>query len=128
MTRKRGTCVLVGLPLGEFPVPLFDVVATALRSAVRSSALARIWPKPSPLLSEARLEPILSCNLYLRSIKSLTGSNTAMCHHAWYSTSRKLRRRSSIRKLISISQRHVQRPQEICNWFRERRQVAEEDR
>jgi propanol-preferring alcohol dehydrogenase len=27
MTRKRGTCVLVGLPPGEFPVPLFDVVA-----------------------------------------------------------------------------------------------------
>ena len=27
MTRRRGTCVLVGLPPGEFPVPLFDVVA-----------------------------------------------------------------------------------------------------
>jgi propanol-preferring alcohol dehydrogenase len=27
MTRKCGTCVLVGLPPGEFPVPLFDVVA-----------------------------------------------------------------------------------------------------
>jgi hypothetical protein len=27
MTRKRGTCVLVGLPPGDFPVPLFDVVA-----------------------------------------------------------------------------------------------------
>jgi propanol-preferring alcohol dehydrogenase len=26
MTRKRGTCVLVGLPAGEFPVSLFDVV------------------------------------------------------------------------------------------------------
>src|ERR1700685_1827534 len=25
MTRKRGTCVLVGLPPGGFPVPLFDV-------------------------------------------------------------------------------------------------------
>ena len=30
MTRKRGTCVLVGLPPGEFPVPLFDVVANCL--------------------------------------------------------------------------------------------------
>src|ERR1700733_9529990 len=30
MTRKRGTCVLVGLPPGEFPVPLFDVVATCI--------------------------------------------------------------------------------------------------
>lgn len=27
MTRKRGTCVLVGLPPGDFPLPLFDVVA-----------------------------------------------------------------------------------------------------
>jgi propanol-preferring alcohol dehydrogenase len=27
MTRRRGTCVLVGLPPGDFPLPLFDVVA-----------------------------------------------------------------------------------------------------
>jgi propanol-preferring alcohol dehydrogenase len=27
MTRKRGTCVLVGLPPGDFPAPLFDMVA-----------------------------------------------------------------------------------------------------
>lgn len=26
MTRRRGTCVLVGLPPGDFPTPLFDVV------------------------------------------------------------------------------------------------------
>ena len=30
MTRKRGTCVLVGLPPGEFPVPLFDVVSSCI--------------------------------------------------------------------------------------------------
>jgi propanol-preferring alcohol dehydrogenase len=30
MTRKRGICVLVGLPPGEFPVPLFDVVANCI--------------------------------------------------------------------------------------------------
>jgi propanol-preferring alcohol dehydrogenase len=30
MTRKRGTCALVGLPPGEFPVPLFDVVANCI--------------------------------------------------------------------------------------------------
>jgi propanol-preferring alcohol dehydrogenase len=30
MTRKRGTCVLVGLPPGEFPVALFDVVANCI--------------------------------------------------------------------------------------------------
>jgi len=30
MTRRRGTCVLVGLPPGKFPAPLFDVVAKGL--------------------------------------------------------------------------------------------------
>ncbi len=30
MTRKHGTCVLVGLPPGDVPVPLFDVVANCL--------------------------------------------------------------------------------------------------
>lgn len=30
MTRKRGTCVLVGLPPGEFPVPLFGIVADCI--------------------------------------------------------------------------------------------------
>jgi propanol-preferring alcohol dehydrogenase len=30
MTRKTGTCVLVGLPPGEFPTPLFDVVANCV--------------------------------------------------------------------------------------------------
>ena len=30
ITRKCGTCVLVGLPPGEFPVPLFDVVANCI--------------------------------------------------------------------------------------------------
>ena len=30
MTRRRGTCVLVGLPPGEFPVPLFDVVSSCV--------------------------------------------------------------------------------------------------
>ena len=30
MTRKHGTCVLNGLPPGEFPTPLFDVVANCI--------------------------------------------------------------------------------------------------
>jgi propanol-preferring alcohol dehydrogenase len=30
MTRKRGTCVLVGLPPGDVPLPLFDVVANCI--------------------------------------------------------------------------------------------------
>ena len=30
MTRKHGSCVLVGIPPGEFPTPLFDVVARCI--------------------------------------------------------------------------------------------------
>lgn len=30
MTRKHGTCVLVGISPGEFPTPLFDVVANCI--------------------------------------------------------------------------------------------------
>jgi alcohol dehydrogenase, propanol-preferring len=30
MTRKRGTCVLTGLPPGEFPFPIFDVVLNCI--------------------------------------------------------------------------------------------------
>jgi propanol-preferring alcohol dehydrogenase len=30
MTRKHGICVLVGIPPGDFPVPLFDVVADCI--------------------------------------------------------------------------------------------------
>ena len=30
MTRKKSTCVLVGLPPGDFPLPLFDVVANCI--------------------------------------------------------------------------------------------------
>ena len=35
MTRKLGTCVLIGLPPGEFPTPLFDVVVN--RITIRGS-------------------------------------------------------------------------------------------
>jgi alcohol dehydrogenase, propanol-preferring len=35
MTRRRGTCVLVGLPPGEFPLPVFDIVLK--RITVRGS-------------------------------------------------------------------------------------------
>lgn len=38
MTRKRGTCVLVGLPPGEFPVPLLDLVASC--TIIRGSFVA----------------------------------------------------------------------------------------
>ncbi len=39
MTRRRGTCVLVGLPPGELSIPLFDVVLKCL--TIRGSLAAR---------------------------------------------------------------------------------------
>ena len=54
MTRKRGTCVLVGLPPGEFPVPLFDVVANCITIRGSFVGSARIWRKPSILQRVAR--------------------------------------------------------------------------
>jgi alcohol dehydrogenase, propanol-preferring len=41
MTRKKGTCVLVGLPPGEFPTPLFDVVANCI--TIRGSFVGTRW-------------------------------------------------------------------------------------
>lgn len=35
MLRRRGTCVLVGMPVGEFPVPIFDAVVN--RYTIRGS-------------------------------------------------------------------------------------------
>jgi propanol-preferring alcohol dehydrogenase len=35
MLRRRGTCVLIGLPPGEFPIPIFDVVLS--RYTIRGS-------------------------------------------------------------------------------------------
>jgi propanol-preferring alcohol dehydrogenase len=37
MTRRRGTCVLVGLPPGEFAIPVFDLVSK--RITIRGSLL-----------------------------------------------------------------------------------------
>ena len=42
MTRKWGTCVLVGLPPGDFPTPLFDVVANCIFRRMISDFLAHL--------------------------------------------------------------------------------------
>jgi propanol-preferring alcohol dehydrogenase len=44
MTRKLGTCALVGLPPGDFPVPLFDIVANCI--TIRGSVKANIEVQP----------------------------------------------------------------------------------
>jgi propanol-preferring alcohol dehydrogenase len=68
MTRKRGTCVLVGLPPGEFPVPLFDVVANCI--TIRGSfvgtrqdmAEALAFATGGKVKADIELQPLSSIN------------------------------------------------------------------
>lgn len=68
MTRKRGTCVLVGLPPGDFPVPLFDVVANCI--TIRGSFVgtrqdmteALAFAAESKVKADIELQPLSSIN------------------------------------------------------------------
>ncbi len=68
MTRKRGTCVLVGLPPGDFPVPLFDVVANCV--TIRGSfvgtredmAEALAFAADGKVKAEIELQPLSAIN------------------------------------------------------------------
>ena len=68
MTRKRGTCVLVGLPPGDFPVPLFDVVANCI--TIRGSfvgtrqdmAEALDFAAVGKVKADIELQPLASLN------------------------------------------------------------------
>jgi alcohol dehydrogenase, propanol-preferring len=68
MTRKRGTCVLVGLPAGEFPLPLFDVVANCI--TVRGSFVgtrqdmveALAFAAEGKVKAEIELQPLSAIN------------------------------------------------------------------
>ena len=68
MTRKLGTCVLVGLPPGEFPIPLFDVVANCI--TVRGSfvgtredmAEALAFAVDGKVKADIELQPLSSIN------------------------------------------------------------------
>ena len=68
MTGKRGTCVLVGLPPGEFPVPLFDVAANCI--TIRGSfvgtrqdmAAALAFAAEGKVKTDIELQPLSSIN------------------------------------------------------------------
>jgi propanol-preferring alcohol dehydrogenase len=68
MTRKWGTCVLVGLPPGEFPTPLFDVVANCI--AIRGSfvgnrlemAEALAFAAEGKVKADIELQPLSAIN------------------------------------------------------------------
>ncbi len=68
MTRKCGTCVLVGLPPGEFPTPLFDVVANCITirgSFVgnrRDMAEALAFAADGKVQADIELQPLSAIN------------------------------------------------------------------
>ena len=76
MTRKRGTCVLVGLPPGEFPVPLFDVVANCI--TIRGSfvgtrqdmAEALAFAAEGKIKADIELQPLSAINQVLERLES----------------------------------------------------------
>ena len=71
MTRKRGTCVLTGLPPGEFPFPLFNVVLNCI--TVRGSlvgtrkdmAEALAFAAEGKVKAEIELQPLSAINQVL---------------------------------------------------------------
>ena len=71
MTRKRGTCVLTGLPPGEFPFPLFDVVVNCI--TVRGSfvgtrqdmAEALAFAAEGKVKADIELQPLSAVNQVL---------------------------------------------------------------
>jgi propanol-preferring alcohol dehydrogenase len=68
MIRKHGTCVLVGLPPGEFPVPLFDVVANCI--TIRGSFVgtrldmveALAFAAAGKVIADIELQPLSAIN------------------------------------------------------------------
>lgn len=68
MARKRGTCVLVGLPPGEFPLPLFDVVANCLTirgsfvGTRRDMAEALAFAAEGKVKADIELQPLSAIN------------------------------------------------------------------
>lgn len=68
MTRKRGTCVLVGLPPGDFPLPLFDAVVNCITvrgsfvGTRRDMAEALAFAVDGKVAADVELQPLASIN------------------------------------------------------------------
>ena len=68
MTRKLGTCVLVGLPPGEFPIPLFEVVANCITirgsfvGTRQDTADALAFAAAGKIKADIELEPLSAIN------------------------------------------------------------------
>ena len=75
MTRKHGTCVLNGLPPGEFPTPLFDVVSNCI--TIRGSfvgtrqdmAEALAFAAEGKVKADIELQPLSAINSVLERLE-----------------------------------------------------------
>jgi propanol-preferring alcohol dehydrogenase len=75
MTRKLGTCVLVGLPPGEFPTPLFDVVLN--RITIRGSLVgtrqdmveALAFAAEGKVRADIELQPLSAINTVMNRLE-----------------------------------------------------------
>jgi propanol-preferring alcohol dehydrogenase len=82
MTRKRGTCVLIGLPPGEFLVPLFNMVANCI--TIRGSfigtrqdvAEALVFAADGKVKADIELQPLQEVN---RVLDRLGQGNVMSC-------------------------------------------------
>jgi alcohol dehydrogenase, propanol-preferring len=76
MTRKWGTCVLVGIPPGEFPTPLFDVVAKCITirgsfvGSRRDMAEALAFAADGKVKADIELQPLSAINTVLHRLKN----------------------------------------------------------
>lgn len=74
MTRRRGTCVLVGLPPGDFPLPLFDVVANCITvrgsfvGTRRDMAEYLAFAAEGKVKADIELQPLSSINAVLERL------------------------------------------------------------
>ena len=100
MTRKHGICVLEGLPPGEFPLEIFDLVAGCV--TVRGSFVGtrKDMAECLDFAVKARSRPTSSCSRYRRSTRSSSGWNMAMCRRASCSISSRPKRTTTNRKLL----------------------------
>jgi propanol-preferring alcohol dehydrogenase len=76
MTRKHGICVLVGIPPGDFPVPLFDVVADCI--SIRGSfvgnredlAEALSFAAEGKVKADIELQPLSAINEVFKRLEA----------------------------------------------------------
>jgi propanol-preferring alcohol dehydrogenase len=76
MTRKHGICVLVGIPPGDFPVPLFNVVADCI--SIRGSfvgnredlAEALSFAAEGKVKADIELQPLSAINTVFKRLEA----------------------------------------------------------